>query len=100
MKKFLNEFQVFMQYPRDMRKLLITNMLYAWVLPIVEIFVGAYIMRSCGKPSYVAMFQLAMYAGIVFTSVINGWLLKKFNVAWLYCVGILFSSISMVPWWA
>ena len=35
MKKFLNEFQVFMQYPRDMRKLLITNMLYAWVLPIV-----------------------------------------------------------------
>ena len=96
MKKFLNEFQVFMQYPRDMRKLLITNMLYAWVLPIVEIFVGAYIMRSCGKPSYVAMFQLAMYAGIVFTSVINGWLLKKFNVAWLYCVGILFSSISMV----
>lgn len=96
MKKFLNEFQVFMQYPRDMRKLLITNMLYAWVLPIVEIFVGAYIMRSCGKPSYVAMFQLAMYAGIVFTSIINGWLLRKFNVAWLYCAGILFSSVSMV----
>lgn len=96
MKKFLNEFQVFMQHPRDMRKLLITNMLYAWVLPIVEIFIGAYIMRSCGKPSYVAMFQLAMYAGIVFTSVINGWLLRKFNVAWLYCAGILFSSVSMV----
>ena len=53
-------------------------------------------MRSCGKPSYVALFQLSMYAGIVFTSVINGWLLKKFNVAWLYCAGILFSSISMV----
>lgn len=96
MKKFLNEYQVFMQYPRDMRKLLVTNMLYAWVLPIVEIFVGAYIMRSCGRPSYVAMFQLAMYAGIVFTSIINGWLLKKFKVAWLYCAGILFSSISMV----
>lgn len=96
MKKFLNEFQVFMQHPRDMRILLITNMLYAWVLPIVEIFVGAYIMRSCGKPSYVAMYQLAMYAGIVFTSIINGWLLRKFNVAWLYCAGILFSSVSMV----
>ena len=96
MKKFMNEFQVFMQHPRDMRILLITNMLYAWVLPIVEIFVGAYIMRSCGKPSYVAMYQLAMYAGIVFTSIINGWLLRKFNVAWLYCAGILFSSVSMV----
>lgn len=92
----VNEYRVFKQYPRDMRILLITNMLYAWVLPIVEIFVGAYIMRSCGKPVYVAMYQLAMYAGVVFTSVINGWLLKKIGVAYLYCVGILFSAVSMV----
>lgn len=95
MGKFLNEYQVFMQHPRDMRILLVTNMLYAWVLPIVEIFVGAYIMRSCGKPAYVALYQLAMYAGIVFTSVINGWLLQKIRVTWLYCAGILFSSVSM-----
>lgn len=92
----VNEYRVFKQYPRDMRILLITNMLYAWVLPIVEIFVGAYIMRSCGKPVYVAMYQLAMYAGVVFTSVINGWLLKKIGVAYLYCAGILFSAVSMV----
>lgn len=92
----VNEYRVFKQYPRDMRILLVTNMLYAWVLPIVEIFVGAYIMRSCGKPVYVAMYQLAMYAGVVFTSVINGWLLKKIGVAYLYCAGILFSAVSMV----
>lgn len=96
MYKLLNEYKVFKQCPRDMRILLITNMLYAWVLPIVEIFVGAYIMRSCGKPAYVAMYQLAMYAGIVFTSVINGWLLKNIKVSYLYCAGILFSAVSMV----
>ena len=96
MNRLTNEYNVFKQYPRNMRILLITNMLYAWVLPIVEIFVGAYIMRNCGKPSYVAMYQLAMYAGIVFTSVLNGWLLIHFKVAHLYCAGILMSSVSMV----
>lgn len=96
LEKIFNEYKVFKQYPHNMRTLLITNMLYALVLPIVEIFVGAYIMRSCGKPVYVALYQLAMYAGIVFTSVINGWLLKHFKVAHLYCVGILFSALSMV----
>ncbi|MGN0036305.1 MAG: MFS transporter [Bacteroidaceae bacterium] len=94
--KLLTEYRVFRACPRNMRVLLITNMLYALVLPIVEIFVGAYIMRSCGKPVYVALYQLAMYAGIVFTSVINGWLLKTFKVAHLYCIGILFSAVSMV----
>lgn len=96
LEKILNEYKVFKQCPLNMRTLLVTNMLYALVLPIVEIFVGAYIMRSCGKPAYVALYQLAMYAGIVFTSVINGWLLKHFKVAHLYCVGMLFSGVSMV----
>lgn len=96
LEKILNEYKVFKQCPLNMRTLLVTNMLYALVLPIVEIFVGAYIMRSCGKPAYVALYQLAMYAGIVFTSVINGWLLKHFKVAHLYCVGMLFSGVSMI----
>lgn len=95
-EKLLNEYRVFQQCPRNMRILLLTNMMYALVLPIVEIFVGAYIMRSCGKPVYVAMYQLAMYAGIVFTSIVNGWLLKHIRVAYLYCAGILFSALSMV----
>jgi len=94
--KLLNEYRVFRQYPHNMRVLLVTNMTYAWVLPIVEIFVGAYIMRNSGRPAYVALYQLAQYVGIVFTSIVNGWLLARFKVAHLYCVGILFSALSMV----
>lgn len=94
--KLVNEYRVFSSCPRNMRMLLLTNMTYAWVLPIVEIFVGAYIMRNSGRPAYVALYQLAQYAGIVFSSVINGWLLKRFKVAHLYCAGILFSALSMM----
>jgi YQGE family putative transporter len=79
-----------------MRVLLITNMLYALVLPVVEIFMAAYIMRSFDDTSFVAIFQLSMYTGIIITSLTNGFLLKNFKVAHLYSIGILLSGVSMV----
>ena len=96
LKKLINEYRVFRSAPHNMQVLLATNMLYALVLPIVEIFVGAYIMRSTNSPSFVALYQLAMYVGIVCTSVVNGYLLKRFHVNHLYSFGILLSALSMV----
>lgn len=78
-----------------MRVLLITNMLFALVLPVIEIFVGAYIMRSTSAPTMVAYYQLMMYVGIVTTSFVNGFLLKNVNVKYLYAAGILVSGLSM-----
>jgi YQGE family putative transporter len=71
-------------------------MLYALVLPVVEIFMAAYIMRYFADTSYVAIFQVAMYTGIIITSLANGFLLKSFKVATLYSFGILLSGLSMV----
>ncbi|MDD3384898.1 MAG: MFS transporter [Bacteroidales bacterium] len=94
--KLTSEFRFFMSMPHNMRVLLITNMLYALVLPVVEIFMAAYIMRSFDDTSFVAIFQLSMYTGIIITSLTNGFLLKNFKVAHLYSIGILLSGVSMV----
>jgi len=94
--KLTSEFRFFKSMPHNMRVLLITNMLYALVLPVVEIFMAAYIMRYFADTSYVAIFQVAMYTGIIITSLTNGFLLKSFQVAHLYSCGILLSGISMV----
>ncbi len=94
--KLKTEFQFFLTMPHSMRVLLITNMLYALVLPVVEIFMAAYIMRFFSDTSFVAIFQVAMYTGIIITSFTNGVLLKRFKVAHLYSFGILLSGISMV----
>ncbi len=94
--KLTSEYRFFLSMPRNMRVLLITNMLYALVLPVVEIFMAAYIMRYFDDTSYVAIFQLAMYTGIIITSLANGYLLKNFKVAHLYSFGILLSGLSMV----
>ncbi|MCF2709313.1 MFS transporter [Bacteroides pyogenes] len=95
MSKLGKEYQFFKQQEPNMRILLVTNMLYAFVLPVIEIFVGAYIMRSTSNPVMVAFYQLAMYVGIVATSLVNGFLLKRYSVKLLYAAGILVSGISM-----
>lgn len=94
--KITGEFAFFRQQPQNMRTLLITNMLYALILPIIEIFVGAYIMRNTGSPSFVALYQLCMYIGVVITSVLNGVLLKKVKVNILYSFGILISALALM----
>ncbi|MDP2888117.1 MAG: MFS transporter [Bacteroidota bacterium] len=94
--KLTAEFRFFLSMPHNMRVLLITNMLYALVLPVVEIFMAAYIMRYFADTRYVAIFQVAMYTGIIITSLANGFLLKSFKVAHLYSFGILLSGVSMV----
>jgi MFS transporter, YQGE family, putative transporter len=94
--KLTAEFRFFLSMPHNMRVLLITNMLYALVLPVVEIFMAAYIMRYFADISFVAIFQVAMYTGIIITSLTNGFLLKRFKVAHLYSFGILLSGLSMV----
>lgn len=95
-KKPFSEFSYFMTMPHDMRVLLATNLIYAFVLPVIEIFVGAYIMRSSNDPSIVVIYQLTVYTGIPITFLINGYLLSRVNTARLYSFGMLLSGLSML----
>ena len=96
LKKIFGEYRFFRSQPLNIRTLLATNMLYALLLPIIEIFVGAYIMRNTGSPAYVAIYQLCMYLGVVVTSVLNGIMLRKFGSALLYGFGIIISAIVLM----
>lgn len=95
-KKPLIEYQFFLSMPYNMRVLLVTNMVYAFVLPVVDIFVSAYIMRSSNDPNLVAIYQLFLYTGIPFTFLINGFLLSKIKISNLYSFGMLLSGVSML----
>jgi MFS transporter, YQGE family, putative transporter len=94
--KLDSEFKFFMTMPANVRILLITNMIYAFVLPIIEIFVVAYIMRSSNDPVKAVIYYLTVYTGIPFTFLINGYLLNHFKVASLYSFGMLLSGLSML----
>jgi len=96
MKNPLHEYRVFLFYPHNMRVLLITNLIYAFVMPVIEIFIGAYVMRNSNDVKMVIAYQLAVYTGIPFTFLVNGWLLQKINIKRLYSFGMLLSGVSMV----
>ena len=95
MARYLNEIKHFRSYPRNMRVLLLTNMLYAFVLPVVELFVGTYILRNSSRLSFVVGYQLAVYTGIPMTFMINGFLMRKVKMKYLYSFGMMLSGVSM-----
>lgn len=83
-------------FTRSAKILIITNTIYAFVLPVIDIFVASYIMRNSNDPSKVILYQLAIYIGIPITFFINGYLLNKINIKRLFSIGMLLSGISMV----
>jgi YQGE family putative transporter len=83
-------------FTRSAKILIITNTIYALVLPVIDIFVASYIMRNSNDPSKVILYQLAIYIGIPITFFINGYLLNKINIKRLFSLGMILSGVSMV----
>jgi len=83
-------------FTRSAKILIITNTVYAFVLPVIDIFVASYIMRNSNDPSKVILYQLAIYVGIPITFLINGYLLNKINIKKLFSLGMLLSGVSMI----
>lgn len=92
----MNEIRYFRDQPANTRILIATSFLYAFVLPVVEIFSAAYIMRNSADVSRVVLYQLTVYTGIPLTFLCNGYLLNKVKPALLYTFGMLLSGISML----
>lgn len=86
----------FKSQPYNFRVLTMTNLVYAFVLPVIDIFVAAYIMRSSNDPVKVVIYQLTIYTGIPLTFLLNGYLLNHFNIRKLYSAGMMLSGVSMI----
>jgi YQGE family putative transporter len=95
-KKIKNEIGHFQSQTRNFRILIFTNLVYALVLPVIDIFVAAYIMRNSNDTSKVVIYQLAIYTGIPLTFILNGFLLKHFNIRKLYSAGMMLSGVAMI----
>lgn len=91
------EIDHFNSQPRNFRILILTNLVYALVLPVIDTFVAAYIMRNThGDITKVVIYQLTIYTGIPITFLLNGWLLKHFDIRKLYAAGMMLSGVSMI----
>lgn len=96
LKKLLTEVGHFKRQTHNFKILVLTNLVYALVQPVIDIFVAAYIMRNSNDTSKVVIYQLAIYTGIPLTFLLNGFLLKYFNIRKLYSLGMMLSGVSMI----
>ena len=77
MNRVRRELDVFLRCPRSMRILLISNMIYSLVLPVIGIFVSAYVMRNSHAVSKVVTYQLSVYIATPVAFFLNGLLLGR-----------------------
>lgn len=96
MNRLRKEIDVFLSCPRSMRVLMLSNMIYALVLPVIEIFVAAYVMRNSRAVDKVVTYQLSIYAATPLAFYINGRLLGRIGSKHLYAIGMLMSGMAMM----
>jgi YQGE family putative transporter len=96
LNKLKSEIGHFKSQTHNFQILVLTNLVYAIVLPVIDIFVAAYVMRSSNDPVKVVIYQLTIYTGIPLTFLLNGYLLKHFNIRKLYSAGMMLSGVSMM----
>ncbi|WP_315814988.1 hypothetical protein [Paraflavitalea speifideaquila] len=96
LNKLKQEVAHFKTQPHNFQVLTMTNLVYALVLPVIDIFVAAYVMRNSNDPAKVVIYQLTIYTGIPLTFLLNGFLLKHVNIRKLYSVGMMLSGVSMI----
>jgi YQGE family putative transporter len=90
------ELEIFQQCSHSMRTLMISNMIYALVLPVIEVFVAAFVMRNSHAVDRVVSYQLLVYAATPFAFYLNGRLMGRVEVKHLYAAGMLLSGVVMV----
>lgn len=91
----LMEWQTFRTAPPAMRVLLVANAIYAPVLPIIEIFVAAFIMHSFQSPGMVVLCQLTIYAATPVGFLLNGLLLSRIPANRLYAAGMILTGTAL-----
>lgn len=91
-----NEFIHFKSLSQKARGLIISYFFYGAAYPIITTYINAYIWRNNNSFSSLAIYRLGHFALIPFIFFINGLLLKKFKVVWLYFFGSLILALSSI----
>jgi YQGE family putative transporter len=96
MSRLRKEFDVFFRCSHSMQVLMVSNMIYALVLPVIEVFVAAYVMRNSHAVAKVVTYQLSIYAATPLAFYINGKLLGRVGAKHLYAAGMVLSGVAMM----
>lgn len=96
MNRLVLEYRVFVSCPLEMRALMAANAIYALVLPVIEIFLAAYVMRNSHRVIEVMLYQISIYSAIPLAFFLNGLALRMIPARQLYAAGMISSGASLL----
>lgn len=94
-KLFHSEYAHFLRLDYDARKLIISIILFSVISPIFSIFLNAYLWRQTHDLTFVAVYNLIYYGGILLGFYINGIILNKKPISLFYTSGLFFMGMSI-----
>jgi len=97
MKNFIkNESLHFKSLSKKAQGLIISYFFYGAAYPIINTFINSYIWRSNASFSTLTVYRLGHFLLIPIIFLVNGFLLRKFKVVWLYFFGSLILALSSI----
>lgn len=90
------EFFHFKSLSKKAQGLIISYFFYGAAYPIINTYINSYIWRNNSSFSSIAIYRLGHFVLIPLVFFINGLLLKKYKVIWLYFFGSLILALSAV----
>lgn len=90
------ELSAFFACPRPMRVLMLANLVYAAIFPLLDIFLAAFVIRSSHQLDRVIVYQLSVYAATPIAFLLTGLLMKKINAKHLYAAAMTLSGMSVM----
>lgn len=90
--RVVRELHAFASCSQEVRALLIADSIYALVLPVIEIFVAAYVLHNSQEASKVVACQFAIYLLTPIAFLVNGFLLRRIAVNYMYAAGMFLSG--------
>jgi len=94
--RLTKEYRVFRACPHALRVLIVANMIFAFIMPVIDVFTAAYVMRQSNDVIQVVLYQLAFFTAIPAAFVLNGFLLRRLSIRSLYAMGMLLTGASLV----
>lgn len=87
--------EAFERFSSDAKRLLSLNLIYHLVLPIILIFVQAYLWGQTRDMKINLIYTLGSFGGNYLGYLMNGFLLRKFSIKILFYIGLILSVLPM-----
>lgn len=91
-----SEFLHFKSLSQKAQGLIISYFFYGAAYPIINTYINSYIWRNNNNLTSLAIYRLGQFSLTPLIFLINGYLLKKYKIVWLYFFGSLVLAISTV----